>query len=377
MRWHWLGSDQEIIIGSFEGTVVALHARFCGWLVGSDEGDSVAVGTPGIVLHTGGRLGQLRCFAATQREQEDLRFAVNGVSLSVERGAFFSILGPSGCGKTTTLRMIAGFDQPTAGDILLNRQPIAHLRPYERPVNTVFQRYALFPHLTVRGNVGFGLERRGAADREAKLKAALELVQLTGKGDRFPAQLSGGEQQRVALARALVLEPQVLLLDEPLSALDPNLRKSMRAELKSLQRKSGITFVFITHDQEEALSMSDHIAVMNKGEIEQIGTPEDIYLRPKTPFVANFLGAVNWIGDVGVRPESTRIARQAPGGGARTLHSQVTGSTFLGHRVVVETLSPEGQRVSAEVAGNENGYQAGESVHVWWRPEDEMTFEKG
>src|SRR3954469_16810593 len=206
--------------------------------------------------------------------------AVNGVSLTVERGAFFALLGPSGCGKTTTLRLIAGFEDATDGDIALNGQRINHLRPYERNVNTVFQNYALFPHLTVRGNIEYGLKQQRGSDIAGKVRDALELVQLSGKEDRLPAQLSGGERQRVALARSLVLQPDVLLLDEPLSALDPNLRKQVRAELKSLQRRVGTTFLFVTHDQEEALSLSDQIAVMNKGLLEQVGTPEDIYLRP-------------------------------------------------------------------------------------------------
>src|SRR4051812_597002 len=234
--------------------------------------------------------------------------AVTKVSFTVERGAFFGLLGPSGCGKTTTLRMVAGFEEATEGDVLLNGQRINHLRPYERNVNTVFQSYALFPHLTVKGNIEFGLKQQRADNIDKKVKDALDLVQLTGKDDRLPAQLSGGEKQRVALARSLVLQPDVLLLDEPLSALDPNLRKQVRAELKSLQRRVGTTFLFVTHDQEEALSLSDQIAVMNKGLLEQVGTPEDIYLRPCTRFVAGFLGAVNWIRGIGVRPEATRIS---------------------------------------------------------------------
>jgi ABC-type Fe3+/spermidine/putrescine transport system ATPase subunit len=181
--------------------------------------------------------------------------AVNSVSLALEKGKFFSLLGPSGCGKTTTLRLIAGFETPTAGEILLNGEPVAGRRPYQRNVSTVFQNYALFPHLTVADNISFGLERRGATRSQirAQVDAMLELVQLSGKGDRLPSQISGGERQRVALARSLVLEPDVLLLDEPLSALDPKLRKQMRSELKSLQRRVGVTFLFITHDQEEAI----------------------------------------------------------------------------------------------------------------------------
>src|SRR6266404_9644839 len=222
--------------------------------------------------------------------------AVDGINLDVVGGEFFSLLGPSGCGKTTTLRLIAGFEQPSEGKILLNGVCVNLHRPYERNVSTVFQSYALFPHLTVQGNVEFGLRRKAAAEIERKVKDALALVELSGKESRYPAQLSGGERQRVALARSLVMNPDVLLLDEPLAALDPKLRKQMRVELKALQTRVGTTFLFVTHDQEEALSMSDSIAVMNSGRIEQIGTPEDVYLRPGNRFVAGFLGAVNWIG---------------------------------------------------------------------------------
>ncbi len=303
--------------------------------------------------------------------------AVHNVSIEVERGAFFSILGPSGCGKTTTLRLIAGFDDPTSGEILLNGKPIQGLRPYERPVNTVFQRYALFPHLTVAGNIEFGLKRRGVTNCEGKIRKALELMQLTGKEKRMPAQLSGGEQQRVALARSIVLEPEVLLLDEPLSALDPNLRKSVRGELKALQRRTGITFVFITHDQEEALSMSDRIAVMNKGEVEQVGSPQDIYLRPSTAFAASFLGAVNWIDPnvVGVRPEATRIGKVAPdnGGAERVQQAQVRNSVFLGNCVHVEAETAAGGRLVAEVPFGQS-YAEGDAVFVWWHPQDELRF---
>ena len=299
--------------------------------------------------------------------------AVHNVSLAVEPGAFYSILGPSGCGKTTTLRMVAGFDDPSSGEILLRGKPIQSLPPYERPINTVFQRYALFPHLTVRGNVEFGLKRRGMRDCDAKVRDALDLVQLTGKESRMPSQLSGGEQQRVALARSLVLEPEVLLLDEPLSALDPNLRKSVRLELKSLQRRTGITFVFITHDQEEALSLSDRIAVMNCGEVEQIGTPQEIYLQPKTPFVAGFLGAVNWIevGKLGVRPECTRIGRDAPEGNFRMQQTQVKSTVFLGNCVHIQTTDGIVAELPAEL---QNQYHEGDAVYVWWRPADELRF---
>src|SRR5262245_48298490 len=210
-------------------------------------------------------------------------------------GEFFSMLGPSGCGKTTTLRMIAGFEQPTAGQILLDGEDMAFTPPHKRNVNTVFQSYALFPHLSVRDNVAFGLKRQKTAKNEIKSRVAeaLEMVQLTGFESRKPAQMSGGQQQRVALARALVLKPEVLLLDEPLGALDAKLRKALQIELKALQQQVGITFIYVTHDQEEALTMSDRIAVMSDGRVEQVASPTEVYEEPATTFVADFLGVSN------------------------------------------------------------------------------------
>jgi spermidine/putrescine transport system ATP-binding protein len=300
--------------------------------------------------------------------------AVDNVSLHLERGGFYSLLGPSGCGKTTTLRMIGGFEQPGSGEILLNGALVNNLKPYQRDVSTVFQSYALFPHLTALGNVEFGLRERRIADRAAKAMRALDLVQLSGKYDRTPAQLSGGEKQRVALARSLVLEPQLLLLDEPLAALDPKLRKEMRTELKSMQRKTGITFLFVTHDQEEALSMSDKVAVMNRGRIEQFGTPEEVYLRPATRFVAGFLGAINWFGDAGVRPESTRLSRDKP----ETMpcrRAAIESSLFFGNRVHVNSVLDEGGRAVAELPLEQNHFQEGEPVWIHWEPRDELRFE--
>jgi len=221
--------------------------------------------------------------------------AVDGIHATIRAGEFFSLLGPSGCGKTTTLRMIGGFERPTSGEILLDGVDVAQTPPHKRNVHTVFQSYALFPHLSVSDNVGFGLRRRRTSKAETSrlVKEALELVELGDYGERRPAQLSGGQQQRVALARALVLRPALLLLDEPLGALDAKIRRQLRIELKALQEEVGITFVFVTHDQEEALSMSDRVAVMSGGRIEQIGTPAEVYEDPATVFVADFLGVSN------------------------------------------------------------------------------------
>ena len=295
--------------------------------------------------------------------------AVAGISLAVPRGGFFSLLGPSGCGKTTTLRMIAGFEDPTSGDVLLNGEIVNRRKPYERNVSTVFQSYALFPHLTARGNIEFGLRRHRVAEIDRRVREVLELVSLSGKEDRKPAQLSGGERQRVALARSLVLRPDVLLLDEPLAALDPKLRKQMRTELKALQRRAGITFLLVTHDQEEALSMSDQLAVMNDGRIEQVGSPEDVYLRPRTRFVAGFLGAVNWIGGVGVRPESTRLARDGSAG----LPGTVTGSVFLGDCVQVLIELENGEGAVAQVPRQAAGFAAGDRIRLSWDSSDEIA----
>jgi spermidine/putrescine transport system ATP-binding protein len=221
--------------------------------------------------------------------------AVKELTLAVERGEFFTLLGPSGCGKTTTLRMVAGFEQPSEGRILIDGVDVEGLPSFKRPTNTVFQSYALFPHLSVEDNVAFGLRRRGVQKREARRRVheELELVGLTAEARRKPRQLSGGQQQRVALARALINRPAVLLLDEPLGALDQKLRKGLQLELKRIQREVGITFIYVTHDQEEALTMSDRIAVMNRGVVEQLALPEEVYERPSTEFVAGFIGVSN------------------------------------------------------------------------------------
>jgi spermidine/putrescine transport system ATP-binding protein len=252
--------------------------------------------------------------------------AVDGVSLEVRQGEFLTLLGPSGCGKTTTLRMIGGFELPSAGEILIDGEPMGDRPPYRRPVNTVFQNYALFPHMTVAQNVSYGLEMAGVpkADRQRRVAEALAMVRLPHVEQRKPAELSGGQQQRVALARALVNRPAVLLLDEPLGALDLKLRKAMQLELKQLNREVGATFVYVTHDQEEALTMSDRIAVMNEGRVLQLGAPGEIYERPRTRFVADFIGQTNFlevdvIGADGAMvevelPSSGRLRARAPDG---------------------------------------------------------------
>ena len=298
--------------------------------------------------------------------------AVDGVSLRLERGKFYSLVGPSGCGKTTTLRIVGGFERPTSGEVWLNGTMVNTLPPHQRDVSTVFQSYALFPHLTALENVAFGLRERRVPDAVGLADAALARVHLSSKAGNKPAQLSGGERQRVALARSLVLEPQILLLDEPLAALDPNLRRQMRAELKALQRSSGITFLFITHDREEALSLSDHVAIMNAGRIEQLDTPETAYHRPATRFVAGFLGAMNWFGDVGVRPERTRVslARRDDASLPATLESVL----FLGNSLHLHARLPNGSTVVAEVPSRGVVLREGTSVWIEWDPADEMRW---
>jgi spermidine/putrescine transport system ATP-binding protein len=235
--------------------------------------------------------------------------AVDNLSLEIERGSFFALLGPSGCGKTTTLRMIGGFEQPTGGRVYLGDRDVTDLPPYKRDVNTVFQSYALFPHLSIFENVAFGLRRKGVRGSElrGRVTRLLELVQLGGFERRKPRQLSGGQQQRVALARALVNSPRVLLLDEPLGALDLKLRKEMQLFIKGLQHDVGITFIHVTHDQEEAMTMADRIAVMNAGRIEQLGAPNELYERPRTPFVAGFLGVSNLLAGTVAGADTVRL----------------------------------------------------------------------
>ena len=281
-------------------------------------------------------------FKGVSRHFGDVR-AVDRVDLEIGAGEFFALLGPSGSGKTTCLRLIAGFEQPTHGTISIFGENATATPPYRRPVNTVFQDYALFPHLNVRDNVAYGLMVRGDAKaaRRTAAEEALALVALDGFGDRKPSALSGGQRQRVALARALVMQPKVLLLDEPLGALDLKLREQMQAELKSLQRKLGIAFVFVTHDQGEALSMADRVAVFNDGRIQQVGTPEDVYDRPQTPFVADFVGASNvlppeLVSAIIGTPSAASLRPEAIKLGAGPLQGTVVAPAFLGSATRIE-----------------------------------------
>ena len=276
--------------------------------------------------------------------------AVDGINLQIPGGEFFSLLGPSGCGKTTTLRMIAGFEQPTSGEILLDGTDVAYTPPHQRNVNTVFQNYALFPHLNVYDNIAFGLKeaKRPKAEIRERVGKALELVQLSGYERRKSSQLSGGQQQRVALARALVLNPAVLLLDEPLGALDAKLRKALQIELKSLQQEVGITFLYVTHDQEEALTMSDRLAVMNHGHIEQVGAPQDVYEDPETLYVADFLGVSNLMQAtiVSVGTSACRVALDGYELETRGTDRDVTGEAKI-------VIRPE--RIELEEHGSPSG----------------------
>lgn len=315
-------------------------------------------------------------FVNTSRHFGAVR-AVDDVNLAVKPGEFFAMLGPSGSGKTTCLRLIAGFEQPTGGEIKIFGEPAGGVPPYRRNVNTVFQDYALFPHMTILDNVAYGLMVKGVdkATRYREAEQALELVKLPGYGSRRPGQLSGGQRQRVALARALVNKPRVLLLDEPLGALDLKLREQMQEELKTLQRSLGITFIFVTHDQGEALSMADRVAVFNNGKIVQAGTPEEIYKRPQSRFVADFVGSSNVIAPeamtrfggearwASLRPEAIRLV---PEGGiaARTLVTNFLGSTT---RLSAEA---EGVKLHVMLPAGERAPEPGETVRLSWNGSD-------
>jgi putative spermidine/putrescine transport system ATP-binding protein len=296
--------------------------------------------------------------------------AVDRVDLTVGDGEFFTLLGPSGSGKTTTLRIIAGFEQPDKGRVTLGGDDITNEPPYARDVNTVFQDYALFPHMTVAENVGYGLKVKGTPRRERNTQVAevLRMVRLDGYGNRKPIQLSGGQRQRVALARSIVNRPQVLLLDEPLGALDLKLRQEMQVFLKSLQRELGRSFLYVTHDQEEALTMSDHVAVFNEGRIEQVGTPTDVYERPATEFVAGFVGTSNILERNGrrisVRPE--RIELDDAGESSATVADVVFVGAFT--RVLVDTDS--GDRLTVVRQNDGSTIEPGARVHLSWRDTD-------
>jgi putative spermidine/putrescine transport system ATP-binding protein len=306
--------------------------------------------------------------------------AVDEADLEVAEGEFFAMLGPSGSGKTTCLRLIAGFEQPTSGHIEIFGQTAEGVPPYRRNVNTVFQDYALFPHLSVIDNVAYGLMIRGVGKRERlrEAEAALDLVRLPGYGDRRPSQLSGGQRQRVALARALVNKPKVLLLDEPLGALDLKLREQMQEELKALQRSLGITFIFVTHDQGEALSMADRVAVFNDGRIMQTGTPQDIYQRPRSRFVADFVGASNvlppeFTGNgswASLRPEAIRLV---PSGGRV---ARVLSRNYLGGQTRL-SLEADGQRLNMLTASGDSLPADGAEVRIGWKPSDLHLMEDG
>ena len=284
-------------------------------------------------------------------------FAINHVSMQIKDGEFFSMLGPSGCGKTTSLRTIAGFEWPTSGEVLIGGEEMGHRPPYLRPVNTVFQSYALFPHMSVAENIAFGLEMEKVPRDEIKRRVgeSLEMVKLTGMERRSPSQLSGGQRQRVALARSLVKRPKVLLLDEPLGALDLKLRKEMQLELKALQKEVGITFVYVTHDQEEALTMSDRIAIMQGGEVLQVGTPVEIYERPNCRFVADFIGETNFLEGEVRAIENERVTVHIP-----NLNADLVGTKAspvrIGEQVVV-SLRPEKTRIIENKAKLENCFQ--------------------
>jgi spermidine/putrescine transport system ATP-binding protein len=334
----------------------------------------------------------------------DTLVAVDGISLEIPRGSFFALLGPSGCGKTTTLRMIGGFEEPTEGTIYLGDREVVGLPPYKRDVNTVFQSYALFPHMSIQDNIAFGLERRRVAKQEIKGRVA-EMLELVGLADRAkvkPRQLSGGQQQRVALARALINNPRVLLLDEPLGALDLKLRKQMQLELKRIQHEIGITFVHVTHDQDEAMTMADRIAVMNAGKIEQLGSPAELYERPRTAFVAGFLGTSNLLpghvvnggvvrladgtevrvdlagrsGEVavGVRPEKIRLGE----GGANRLEGRVRETAYVGvaTEIVVQTAAGEVTVFHQNAEAGAVTPAEGSQVTVSWSPEATFVVDR-
>jgi putative spermidine/putrescine transport system ATP-binding protein len=310
--------------------------------------------------------------------------AVGGVDLDIRRGEFFTMLGPSGSGKTTTLRMIAGFEKPDAGSIELGGRDVSSLPPFDRDVNTVFQDYALFPHMTVQENVEYGLrvKKVGKAERREKAAEALRVVRLEGYGDRKPSELSGGQRQRVALARAIVNTPQALLLDEPLGALDLKLRHELQIELKQLQQQLGMTFVYVTHDQEEALTMSDRIAVFNRGRIEQIGSPAEMYEHPTTRFVAGFIGTSNLLEREGrtftVRPEKIRVLTETADEGEL---GAVRAAVYLGASTKFVVALDGGGELTAvqqnlETSSRDVHEMEGKRVRLKWNPDVEFVIQE-
>ncbi|WP_082468012.1 ABC transporter ATP-binding protein [Leifsonia sp. Leaf264] len=333
--------------------------------------------------------------------------AVDGIDLEVRSGEFISLLGPSGCGKTTLLRMIAGFEQPDAGDIVVGGQSVVDLPPHRRPVNTVFQSYALFPHMTVAENVGYGLRQKRVQKSEIaeRVRDSLQLAQMLGFADRKPSTLSGGQQQRVALARALVNRPKVLLLDEPMSALDRKLREEMQIELKLLQKELGITFIFVTHDQQEALSMSDRVVVMQSGRVQQVGSTEDVYLKPANAFVAGFIGKQNFIDATvsgtdaliaadgtfavsglpngardgsevraAIRAEAVHVSSQRPAGGG--LEGTLAGISFLGDAIQYVVVTASGAELIARAAPDRaEPLSTGDAVWCSWETAELRVFE--
>ncbi len=322
--------------------------------------------------------------SALRKHYGDVK-AVDGVDLDIASGEFFTMLGPSGSGKTTTLRLIAGFERPDGGVVQLQGRDVSDLPPYERDVNTVFQDYALFPHMTVQQNVEYGLlvKKTPKAERRQRAQEALRMVRLDGYGDRKPGQLSGGQRQRVALARAIVNRPQALLLDEPLGALDLKLRQELQIELKQIQQELGLTFIYVTHDQEEALTMSDRIAVFNEGKIEQIGTPAEMYEHPQTEFVAGFIGTSNVLERDGrrftVRPEKIRVLLGQDGEGEPGV---VRAAVYLGAvtRFVV-ALDRGGELVALqqnlEVSSFDVRAMEGKHVRLAWSPDVEFVIKEG
>ncbi len=310
--------------------------------------------------------------------------AVDSIELRVQPGEFVSLLGPSGCGKTTTLRLIAGFEQPDAGRIQIGNEDVEGKPPYRRDVNTVFQSYALFPHLRVIDNVAYGLRHRGLdkPEREQRAREMLELVHLKDVEGRRPSELSGGQQQRVALARALVMNPKVLLLDEPLGALDLSVRKQLQIELKRIQSEVGVTFIYVTHDQDEALAMSDRVAVMNEGRIEQIGTPGEIYDRPASEFVASFIGDTNLIRrdgkTIAVRAERMEVAREKLGPGT-WLEGDLVATMVVGAAVQCVVRADDGQDLLVRKqresgSGEAETLREGERVVVGWTDDAALTL---